>query len=429
MRLTKLLKLDSGYLRNIGFQSGGNILAQIINIVSLPLITRLFHPADIGVLNLFMQFMALTTILISLRVEHVVMLPKTNDAAKELVGFVTGFGAMSCAGLTGICVVLVMAGVIPVEYQIWALILPLTSFLIVFAQATQQLSQRSEDFRRSGMSEVANRAGNGIVSIVAGFLGFPGIWLGVATAAGFVSKLLVVGGALRSVSFAPVRGALTGQTRIRAQGLEKLLGSMIVSHGMLAITTLTPLAYIGYRYGEEFAGQFALVLGTLALPTTLVGNAIGQVFYQRASQLFANGSTFSALLLANSRLLFFIALPAFLFVALTGPFLYPLVFGSQWYFAGETAQIYAVAAAFSFMTVPFDRSGLIVNAWWYGPSWHFGRLVTTLGVVILSEAVAAPYLTFVVLLTIQSLLLYIVDGVASFLFSRRNTEFSGRAKR
>ena len=124
MRLTKFFKLDSGYLRNIGFQSGGNILAQAINIVSLPLITRLFHPADFGAFNLFMQFMALTTILISLRVEHVVMLPKTDDQAKELVGFVAGFGAMSCAGLTGICLGLVVAGLIPIEYQIWALILP-----------------------------------------------------------------------------------------------------------------------------------------------------------------------------------------------------------------------------------------------------------------------------------------------------------------
>ena len=427
MRLTKFFKLDSGYLRNIGFQSGGNILAQAINIVSLPLITRLFHPADFGAFNLFMQFMALTTILISLRVEHVVMLPKTDDQAKELVGFVAGFGMMSCAGLTGICLGLVVAGLIPIEYQIWALILPMTSFLIVFAQAAQQLSQRSEDFRKSGMSEVANRAGNGLVSIGAGLLGLPGVWLGVATATGFASKILVVGGAFKSVSFAPMRGALTGRTRIRAQGLEKLLGSMILSHGMLAVTTLAPLTYIGYRYGEDLTGQFALVLGTLALPTTLIGNAVGQVFYQRASQLFANGSAFSALLLANSRLLLFIALPAFLLVALASPFLYPLIFGSQWYIAGETAQIYAVAAAFSFMTAPFDRSGLIVNAWWYGPSWHFGRLVTTLGVVILSEAIAAPYLTFIVFLTIQSLLLYVVDGGASYLFARRNTKFSGRA--
>ena len=423
MRLTKFFKLDSGYLSNIGLQSGGNILAQAINIVSLPLITRLFHPADFGAFNLFMQFMALTTILISLRVEHVVMLPKTDDQAKELVGFVAGFGAMSCAGLTGICLGLVVAGFIPIEYQIWALILPMTSFLIVFAQAAQQLSQRSEDFRKSGMSEVANRAGNGLVSIGAGLLGLPGVWLGVATATGFASKILVVRGALKSVSFAPMRGALTGRTRIRAQGLEKLLGSMILSHGMLAVTTLAPLTYIGYRYGEDFTGQFALVLGTLALPTILVGNAIGQVFYQRASQMFANGGAFSALLLANVRLLFFIALPAFLFVALTGPFLYPLIFGSQWHVAGETAQIYAVAAAFSFMTVPFDRSGLIVNAWWYGPSWHFGRLVTTLATILLSEMISAPYMTFVWFVAVQSVLLYAIDGCSSYLFARRNTKF------
>lgn len=426
MRLTELLKLDRRYIRNIGFQSGGNILAQVINILSLPLITRLFPPADIGVFNLFMQFMALTTILISVRVEHVVMLPKTNDQAKELVGFVVGFGAMSCAGLTGICVVLVMTGLIPAEYQVWALILPLTSFLIVFAQAVQQLSQRSQDFRKSGMSEVANRASNGLVSIGAGLLGFPGVWLGVATAAGFVSKLVVVGGSLGSISFAPVQGALTGRTRVRTEGLERLLGSMILSHGMLTVTTLAPLVYIGYRYGEDFIGQFALVLGTLALPTTLVGNAIGQVFYQRASQLFANGGAFSALLMANARLLFFIALPAFLFVALTGPFLYPLVFGSQWHVAGETAQIYAVAAAFSFMTVPFDRSGLIVNAWWYGPSWHFGRLVTTLAAILLSEMISAPYMTFVWFVAVQSVLLYAIDGCSSYLFARRNTKFSNR---
>ena len=92
MRLLTFLKLDVGYLRNIGFKVEATFFAQVINIVSLPIITRLFDPADIGVFNLFMQFMALATILISLRVEHVVMLPKTDDHARELVGFVVGFG-------------------------------------------------------------------------------------------------------------------------------------------------------------------------------------------------------------------------------------------------------------------------------------------------------------------------------------------------
>ena len=426
MRLTELLQLDGSYIKNIGFQSGGNVLAQAINIVSLPIITRLFSPADIGVFNLFMQFMALATILISFRVEHVVMLPKSDSDARELVGFVAGFGVISCIAMTLILAGLSLAGLVPEMYRVWVLILPLASFLIVFAQAAQQLSQRTEDFWRSGLSEIANRAGNNLVSVGAGLLGFPGIWLGIGTSAGFVCKLLVVGRILRPISFNLIQGARKGIKRIKSQRLEKLLGSMILSHGMLAVTALAPLTYIGYRYGEDKTGQFALVLGTLALPTTLIGNAVGQVFYQRASQQFAHGVSFVSLLLANARMLLFVAVPAFLLVGLTGPFLYSLVFGSQWYVAGQTAQIYAAAAALSFMTVPFERSGLIVNAWWYGPSWHFGRLVTTFGVLVACEAISASYLTFILLLTIQSGLLYVVDGIASYVFSKRNIKFSDR---
>ena len=135
----------------------------------------------------------------------------------------------------------------------------------------------------------------------------------------------------------------------------------------------------------------------------------------------------STLFLANAKLLLFIAVPAFLFVAVTGPFLYPLVFGAQWYVAGQTAQIYAVAAALSFLTMPFDRSGLIVNAWWYGPGWQLGRLVTTISVLLICEMVSAPYLTFVSFLAAQSACLYAVDACASYLFSRRNTKFSGKS--
>lgn len=427
MNLPALLKLDGGYLKNIGFQSSGTILAQIVNIASLPIITRLFDPAEIGVFNLFMQALAIATILISFRVEHVVMLPKEDDDARQLVGFVAGFGAMSCLIMTLILAVLALLGVMPETYRAWLLMLPVTAFLVVFAQASQQLSQRSEDFRRSGLSEVANRAGNSLVSVGAGFLGWPGLWLGISTASGFVCKIFAVSGTLRSVAFNPLKSIPAGRLRIRQQRLEKLLGSMILSHSMLAITGLAPLAYVGYRYGESLTGQFALVIGTLALPTTLVGNAIGQVFYQRASQLFANGKSFDSLFLANAKLLLFIAVPAFLFVAVTGPFLYPLVFGSQWYAAGQTAQIYAVAAAFSFLTMPFDRSGLIVNAWWYGPGWQLARLVTTIGVLLISEMVSAHYLTFVSFLAAQSVCLYAVDVCASYLFSKRNTKFSGQS--
>lgn len=429
MNLARFLNLDTGYLKNVGFQSGGNILAQVINIASLPLITRLFDPAEIGLFNLFVEFLALATILISLRAEHVVLLPKTDRQAAELMGFVACFGAMSCIVMTVVMAALSARGLVPAEYRVWALILPATSFLVVFAQAVQQFSQRSADFRRSGSSEVVNRMSNSMVAIIAGSFGLPGIWLGIGTAMGFVGKLVVFRAAFRELTPNLIAGTRTGWHRIRKQKFEKILGSMMVSHIMLALTSLVPLIYVGYRFGAEYTGYFSLVIGTLALPTTLIGNAVGHVFFQRASHRFSHDGTFDKLLIANLRMLVLMAIPAFLFVGVFGPSIYQLIFGGQWLVAGQTAQIYALAAAMSFITVPFGRTGLIVNAWWYGPGWQFGRLVTTAGVILFCEASSKPYLTFILWLTAQATLLFVVDGVASYLFSKRNRPFSAERSR
>ncbi|MGC6452818.1 MAG: lipopolysaccharide biosynthesis protein [Candidatus Puniceispirillaceae bacterium] len=424
MKLVNILKLDGEYLRNIGFQSGGNIAAQVINIASLPIITRLFDPSEIGLFNLFMQSIALVTILISLRAEHVVLLPRSDGHAGEILGFVASFGTLSSLAMTAIAAGLVFQGVVPDEYRVWVLILPVTSFLIVFAQATQQYSQRSADFRRSGMSEVVNRLANNLVAIGAGVAGLHGVWLGIATAMGFVGKLVVFRSSLRGLSPNLLAGIRHGWHRIGEQNLRRILGSMMLSHVMLALTMLLPLIYIGHRYGPEYTGHFSLVLGTLALPTTLIGNAVGHVFYQRASRQFSHGGPFDSLLIANARMLLLVAVPAFAFVGILGPSIYPLIFGAQWGVAGQTAQIYALAAAVSFLSVPFDRSGLIVNAWWYGPAWQFSRLATTVVVIYLCDVADVSYLGFVFWLTLQSTLLFVVDGMASYIFSKRHRKFS-----
>lgn len=424
MWLVDQLKLDSTYLKNIKFQSAGNVTAQVINAASLPIVMRLFDPAEIGMLNMFIQLMALVTILISFRVEQLVVLPREDDHAGELVSFVASLGIVSCTAMTIAVCGLVVGEVIPTEYRIWVLFLPLTSFIVVFAQAAQQMSQRSSDFRRSGVSEIVNRGSNSIIAIGAGLAAFHGVWLVLATAAGFVGKLFIFRHSLTFLNWNLARNIVIGRQRIRKCVFEKLLGSIILSHAMLAITIVAPLIYVSHRYGADYTGHFSLVVWTLALPTTLIGVAVGHVFYQRASQMFANGDKFSSLFVGNAKMLTFVAVPAFLFVGLTGPVIYPFVFGEQWQIAGQTAQLYAVAAALSFITVPFERSGLIVNAWWYGPSWQLARLVTTLGVIYICDRLATPYLTFVGFLAIQVAVLHAVDGIASLFFSRRPKPFS-----
>ncbi|MCW8889752.1 MAG: oligosaccharide flippase family protein [Sedimenticola sp.] len=421
-----MFSLDKTYLKNIGWQGMGNSAAQAVNILSLPIISRLFSPGELGMLSMFVEALAFVSIVISLRVEHVVMLPRKDREAFELFAFVFSFGILSCILFTVLVVIFALLGIIPSDYRLWALFLPVTAFLMVVSLAVQQLSQRSANFRLSGISEAVNRFSNSLFSIVAGAFGAPGIVLGIAVAVGSFFKSLMFMSYFRELSANLLRASLIGLRRIKRQGVQKLLGSLIFSHGMLAVTSFLPLWFISMRWGNDYVGYFSLVLTTLALPTRLLGTAVGQVFYQRASSTFSTKKPFCDLFISNAKLLFLIAVPGFSIVFFFGPFLYPFVFGQEWGIAGQVAQYYVFAAALSFLSVPFDRSGLIVNAWWYGPGWHLGRLVTTIAVIYFIDLYNATFFDFLFWLTIQASTMYVIDALATYLFSRRTRPFPSK---
>ena len=414
---------DKNYLRNLGWQGMGNVSAQIINVVSLPIITRLFTPADIGMLRVFIEALAFTTIVISFRVEHIIMLPKRKNEAVELLLFVFSSGFISTLIISITVLILILFQLIPSEFFIWAIVLPFTSFLLVFSQASQQLSQRSGDFKKSGISEIVNRSTNSSTAIIAGILNSTGIALGLAVAVGFFFKALTFIKNLKYLSFNLLRNFYKGIDRIKKGGYQKLLGSIIFSNLLLSVTTISPLWYISYKWGNEYLGYFSLVLVTLVLPITLIGKAVGQVYYQKASSLMSSGESFNAPFMSNLKFLVTLSLPIFSLVFFLAPVIYPLFFGAQWLVAGYIAQYYVFAAGISFISIPLERSALVSNAWWYSPVWYIFRASSTLMVIYFVDFFESSFYEFIFWLTIQVALMHLIDVFASYKFSLRNKPY------
>ena len=64
----------------------GNAGAQVINLITIPVITRLYPPESYGVLGLFLSFSAFLIAVSCLRFEFVILLPeKDNDAGGALL--------------------------------------------------------------------------------------------------------------------------------------------------------------------------------------------------------------------------------------------------------------------------------------------------------------------------------------------------------
>lgn len=420
---------SSPYWRDIAWLASGNAMAQAVGVVAMPVLTRLYSPADFAMQNLFLQVMGFAVVLLTWRYEYFVQLPKEDIDAVRLLGLVLGLGMVGCAIATPLIWVFqdILANWMGVPtLKTWLVFVPVTAALISFSIAIQHFTQRRGQYRHSSLSELANK-GSYVGAALAGYWIFPApAGLIMSTAAGAIGKIIWLSrqwkhglgaGRQRPNFFKRLGGEKIESMRRIASRYLRLSGSMVVSHLLLSCTAIIPSLFIARVYGNESLGQFALVSSTIYLPSGLIGSAIGQVYYQRAAERWSVGKGFFDLWRATAKKLIFVGIPIYTIVALISPWIYPFLFGDLWADAGRYASLMAIGAFFSFATSPLDRGCLVVGAWWYVLGWHVSRALTTGLVAWLAWIYGWDIFLFLIALVLQMSLMYIIDYWANWCFA------------
>jgi teichuronic acid exporter len=300
----------------------------------------------------------------------------------------------------------------------WLVLAPISAWFLSISVGLQQLIQRKQDFRASGYSEVLSKGGY-VLSALSGVLWLPQIWgLLISSGFGAAAKAFWLWRRLK-ISHSSLSNKFESTNTKILQPYAKLAGAMSFSNILGMITTALPMIFIAKIYGANTLGQYGLVISTLYLPAGLIGKAIGQVYLQRASQLYSDGQRIDNLWRSTISKLIKIGIPLYLFVSLASPWAYPFFFGSKWYPAGEYAMLLSLAACLSFITSPLDRTCLIVNAWWYAPIWHSTRALATILVAFLASYYTWSFDSYLIAMTIQTCALYLVDGLSSRFFANQ----------
>ncbi|HTN66975.1 MAG TPA: hypothetical protein VL051_12420, partial [Burkholderiaceae bacterium] len=91
---------QSKYIRDIFWQGSGNVLAQALGVLAMPILTRLYTPSDFGTLNLFAQVVAVLTIILTWRYEYLIVLPKDESHVRIMFRFLTTVGLIGTIFLT-----------------------------------------------------------------------------------------------------------------------------------------------------------------------------------------------------------------------------------------------------------------------------------------------------------------------------------------
>jgi O-antigen/teichoic acid export membrane protein len=351
-----------GFSGQVALLAGGTVVGQSVVVLASPVLTRLYAPADWGVLATYTAVLSVVGVLSSLRYEQAIPLPDDNDAAGHLLAL-------------SLLLVLVTSGALLVILGLWAGPLlrwlhlePLRPFCAVLLvsvlgggvyQVLSMWAARTQAFSRLARTRVTQGVGGVAAQLAGGVLHLAPAGLLLGDAVGRIGGSGVLwDDARRAVAWHRLRWRGLWAVMIRYAKFPLIT----TWAGLLNIISLQlPTLLLVSYFGMTVTGHYALGYRVLGAPSLLIGQAIGQVFFARAA---ANPrpEVLRALTERTALGLLAAGVPLYGCVILAGPALFALCFGAEWHAAGVYAQ--ALAPWFLLWLISSPLSGLLIVREW-----------------------------------------------------------------
>lgn len=356
-------KLRRSFIRSVGVLVGGTAFAHAITALALPVLSRLYSPADFSLLAVFAGLLSILSVAACLRFDVAVAIPETDADAINVLAL-----ALICAALVaGLLALLVLtapqalvAGLNQPALVPYLWLLPLGVLVAASSSALQNWFIRKKEFGLIARSRVGQSAVGTGTQVGLGFTGLAPLGLLTGYVMNTGAACIVLGYRLLRVE----RNMLPSVTRPNMQAMfvsynrfpkystfEALANSAAIQVPIILIA--------GLAAGPE-AGYLMLAISVMQAPMALIGNAIGQVYLSRAPDEHRAGrlGSFTVEILAG---LMKTGVGPILFAGIVSPAAFVIVFGSDWHRAGELVAWMTPWFVLQFLASPVSMALHITN--------------------------------------------------------------------
>jgi lipopolysaccharide exporter len=354
-----LLNRKDRFSRGIMALLSGTVLSRLIAFAVIPLLSRLFSPADFGVLAIFGMITATLGTLVTWRYESAIILPDSDEDAANILGV--------CIGLSTITSLLL--GVVfyyysePVsvffgapELTPWLYWSPLCIWAMGVFTALRLWNSRTDNFKWISIANVGDISTMAITQISLGLI-FRGMLSGLMLGpyvARFASALILLWSTLRADGklirkSLSLQLALSLAIRYLRFPLYDLPASLLSS-----LSREMPTGILGVFFITQWVGLYSVANRILSVPIQMLAGVIAQVYLPVARDARTSGRLDVFTLSIFDRLLGIAVTPMFV-VALAAPQLIFVLLGGRWVMAGTIMQYLMPSLLLGFIASPLSE--------------------------------------------------------------------------
>lgn len=332
--------IQSEFARNVLTLTSGTAFAQLIPLLLAPILSRIYSPEEFGRLALYLSIVQILGAISSGRYELAIMLPKDKKGGIQLT-LLSVFITFLVSLLTLISVLIFSDNIAlflgDPKLSQWLFFVPLSVLLMGMFNALNYFNTREKEFKNIAKANVFKSMGGNITQLALGIAKFTsgGLIVGQVTSHFFgnvkmARTFLGNKDIIKNTKFIEVK-----ELAIRYIDFPKF-SVWGIFFNTIAVN-LTNF-FVSYFYSLKDVGFYSYAFRYIGLPSTLIGNSIGQVFFQKLSEVRGDGSlayevfrnTFKKLAIIG----FLIFCPTFFVIE----YIFVWVFGEQWEIAGKFAK-------------------------------------------------------------------------------------------
>lgn len=336
----------------------GTMIAQILNILLMPVLLRLYQPESVGVSELFFTIVLIVATGVNGGFEFVIMLPSDKKMAHTIASLAFWIGNIACIALVIIALCMPFSLWERIGWQSlygWHFLLPLSLWMEALNQVFRVLMSRENAYFLLSVGKVLNILLRNAISIGLGWAGwgFEGLILGFFF--GQVASLLPI-----------IYWAVQQKYRFewvelpKAQEILKTYADFLkfgaVSTWLNALSKQFPFLLLPLYFATDKAlfGCFTQAHKLIMIPL-LFSTAVADVFYQRATaQQQIDPSKVYSLTLKLIALMMAIGFVPYLALQIGGANLWGWVLGEKYAIAGEMVKSLALYGFLLFVLPPLS---------------------------------------------------------------------------
>ncbi len=376
--------MSSSFVKNTSKLLAGNAIGQLIGIIAIPIITRLYSVEAYGEFSSLLAISLILSTFSTLSLHLAILIPKSEAEAIKIFKLAQLLTYIVCITITVLLYIFSNEVVSLLNIKSNPLIVYTIPLLVLLQSIYVTITYwgvRIKAFGKVSSSKVLEGVSDRAIAIFSGFSGYA--FVGSLILARLFASIISIAYLLptfKKHNHVP-DSAITNKYIISKykRYLQYNTPSMLLINGMLQL----PVIFIAAYFSSIAAGLFAIANRLVNIPVTALGSAISKTFTQKIAEDKADENMSS---IQNSTHTFFTVLFTLLLIpfsvlTVVGDSLFAIILGHKWADAGGLASALSYLAMSTLLVQAFGGIFDVMNKQNIRLSFHICNFIVRIGVL------------------------------------------------